>query len=156
MEVNEEEIIDTFRDVLKNAILLSADEVADRANSWSLGGKSYFVLLSVPVIRKKFTNTLIQKLGRNAELKNYFNKLVNNQFSLEEKSSRWSEIVNGMNFDELADELIKRVANSGKLEYESRNLVNKPEFRSAVLEDILKKIVTPLVIQDIIKNIAYM
>lgn len=156
MEVNEEEIIDTFREALKNAILLSADEVADRANSWSLGGKSYFVLLSVPVIRKKFTNTLIQKLSRNTELKNYFNKLVNNQFSLEEKSSRWSEIVNGMNFDELADELIKRVANSGKLEYESRNLVNKPEFRSAVLEDILKKIVTPSVIQDIIKNIAYM
>lgn len=31
---------------------MSADDVADRANSWSLGGKSYFVLLSVPVIRK--------------------------------------------------------------------------------------------------------
>ncbi|MCH1771610.1 MULTISPECIES: 4Fe-4S dicluster domain-containing protein [Metallosphaera] len=156
MEVNEDEIIDVFRDALKNAILMSADDVADRANSWSLGGKSYFVLLSVPVIRKKFTNILIQRLGRNTELKNYFSKLVNNQISLDEKSSRWSEIVNGMNFDELADELIKRVANSGKLEYESRNLINKPEFRSAILDDVLKKIVTPAVVQDIIKNIAYM
>lgn len=99
---------------------------------------------------------MIQRLGRNTELKNYFSKLVNNQILLDEKSSRWSEIVNGMNFDELADELIKRVANSGKLEYESRNLINKPEFRSAILDDVLKKIVTPAVVQDIIKNIAYM
>lgn len=156
MEVNEEEIIDVLRDALKNAILMSADDVADRANSWSVGGKSYFVLLSIPVIRKRFTNILVQRLGRNTDLKNYFSKLVNNQILLSEKSSRWSEIVNGMNFDVLADELIKRVADSGKLEYESRNLINKPEFRSAILDDVLKKIVTPTVIQDIIKNIAYM
>ncbi|WP_240938856.1 (Fe-S)-binding protein [Metallosphaera hakonensis] len=153
--VREEEILETMKEALKTAISTSADDIADRANSWSLGGRSYFVLLSVPVIRKKFTNNLIQRLGTNRDIKSYFLKLVSDQIALQEKADRWSEIINSLDFQELGDELIKMISSSVKLEYESRNLINKPEFRSTIVDDVLKKIVTPAIIQEIIKNVAY-
>ncbi|QKR00551.1 FAD-binding protein [Metallosphaera tengchongensis] len=155
VEINEEELIEWMTEALRNSVLMSGDDVAERANSWSLGGKSYFVLLTTPLIRKRFTGLIIQRVSLNRDIKNYFMKLVNNSVLLIEKADRWSEIINGMNFDELAEELIKRVANSSRLEYESRNLVSGDEFKKALRDEVLKKVVTPNVIQEIVKNVAY-
>ncbi|MEM0174870.1 MAG: 4Fe-4S dicluster domain-containing protein [Metallosphaera sp.] len=156
VEVNEEMIVNMIKDALKDAIYLSVDDIAERVNSWSLGGKSYFVLLSIPVVRKRFLDLLTQKLATNKEIKSYFANIATNQLNLQEKANRWSEIVNSMNFDQLTDELIKRVEASGKLEYESRSIVGRSEFRAALLNDVLKKVVIPPIIRDVIDEIVYM
>ncbi|MEM4745979.1 MAG: 4Fe-4S ferredoxin, partial [Metallosphaera sp.] len=114
------------------------------------------VLLSIPVVRKRFLNLLTQKLATNKEIKSYFANIATNQLNLQEKANRWSEIVNSMNFDQLTDELIKRVEASEKLEYESRSIVGRSEFRAALLNDVLKKVVIPPIIRDVIDEIVYM
>jgi len=130
--------------------------VADRANSWNLGGKNYFVLLATPVIRKKFVNLMIQRLSTSKEVKRYFSVILGSAGTLQEKTSRWTEVLNGINFDELTEELVKRVLNSPKLEYGSRDLVSGKDFREVIKNDVLKKVITPSVLQEIVRNVAYM
>jgi len=154
--VEEQELVSWMMEAFKNAVILSADEVADRANSWNLGGKNYFVLLATPVIRKKFVNLMIQRLSTNREVKRYFSVILGSAGTLQEKTSRWTEVLNGINFDELTEELVKRVLNSPKLEYGSRDLVSGKDFREVIKNDVLKKVITPSVLQEIVRNVAYM
>ncbi len=139
---------------LKTSALESADDIADKTINWIMGGRNYFELLVIPIIRKKISSILISSLSENKELVNSLKTLSNDSLLLEDKIRKVTDIINSYNFTDIIDNLTKKIYNSTKLEYEAKKIVETDEYKKA-LEEILKKVITDKILEDIIQEVIY-
>ncbi len=153
IQVSDTEIIEIMLTSLRDAALESVDDIAEKVETWIVGGKNYFVLLTIPIIRKRFTSDFKYNVLKNDKVKNFYKNLINNNILLNEKINRYIEIIKTENILEFVEELTKKILESPKLEFEARELVTRKEFLDA-LSEILKKVIEGKVIEDLIEDIA--
>ncbi|BDC18112.1 FAD-binding protein [Acidianus sp. HS-5] len=139
---------------LKNSTLDSVDDIADKTINWIMGGKNYFVLLIIPIIRKKFSANLISSLSENKDLVNSLKELSNNRLLLEDKIGKVLDIINSYNFTDFVNDLITKISNSTKLEYEARKVIETSDYKKA-LEEVIKKVIIDRVLEDVIQEVIY-
>ncbi|BFH73595.1 4Fe-4S dicluster domain-containing protein [Sulfurisphaera javensis] len=142
---------------ITEALLSSADDIAEKVGLWNLGGKEYFVLISYPIVGNKFKNIFEQKISNN-ERKNdivkYLNSVVNDPSMLESKTSLIADYLRGQDYTSTITELKTRILNSSKLEYTAKDIVNSEEMIKALIE-IAKRAITTKLIERIFKEIIY-
>ncbi|MFP3217854.1 MAG: FAD-binding protein [Acidianus sp.] len=139
---------------LKNSVLASVDDIADKTINWIMGGKNYFILLIIPIIRKRFSSLLISSLSENKELVNSLKTLSENKLLMEDKIRKVIDIINSYNFTELVSDLIVRISNSPRLEYEAKKIIESEDYKKA-LEEAIKKVIIDRVLEDTIQEVIY-
>lgn len=152
-QVSDQIIIDVVRKSLLQAVNNSVDEIADRMINWVMGGKNYFVLLVLPIIRKNFINTLRDEFRKNTEIINYFKSIANNKLLLYDKLNKIVSSVASVEYKDLASEIARKTLTSNKLAYEARNIVDSPEFKEAI-NYVIKNVVKEKVLEDIIDEMV--
>jgi len=154
VQVSDTEIVEVMLTSLRESALESVDDIAEKVETWIVGGRNYFILLTIPIVRKRFTTDFRSNILKNDNIKNFFKSLINDNVLLEEKIGRYIEAIQAENILTLVEELLKKILESSKLEFEARDLVSKKEFSDALLE-ILKKVIEEKVIRDLIGDIAF-
>ncbi|EZQ10809.1 iron-sulfur protein [Candidatus Acidianus copahuensis] len=154
IQVQDQEIVELARQSLIEGIISSADDIAERVIDWNMGGKNYFILIIIPIIRKRFLSILSDNVNKDFSLKSYFKSLLNDNILLKEKVRRVVDYLVSIDLSETINSLIPSILNSPKLDYEARNLVSQEEFKKGILEAI-KKVPTENAIQDIFIRIGY-
>jgi hypothetical protein len=119
-----------------------------------MGGKNYFILLIIPIIRKRFSSLLISSLSENKELVNSLKTLSENKLLMEDKIRKVIDIINSYNFTELVSDLIVRISNSPRLEYEAKKIIESEDYKKA-LEEAIKKVIIDRVLEDTIQEVIY-
>jgi len=154
VQIADSEIVEIMLTSLRESTLESIDNIAEKVETWIVGGKNYFILLTIPIIRKRFISDFRSNILKNDNIKNFFKSLVNDNVLLDEKINRYIEIIKSENISTLIEELTKRILESTKLEFEAKELVCKKEFSDA-LSEILKKVIEEKVIGDLIEDLAF-
>jgi len=139
---------------LKDSVLASVDDIADKTINWIMGGKSYFVLLIIPIIRKRFSTLLVSSISQNKDLVNSLKALSENKLLMEDKIRKVVDIINSNDFSDLVNDLIVKISNSPKLEYEAKKIIESEDYKKA-LEEAIKKVIIDRVLEDIIQEIIY-
>lgn len=152
IQVSDQLIIDVVRRSLLQAAYDSVDEVADKMINWIMGGKTYFTLIILPIIRKKFVIIIKDELRKNEDIMNYFKSIVNNKILFYDKLSKIAYSLSSAEYKEVASEIMKKVLNSPKLAYEAKNLVKSQDFEDAI-DYVLKNIVKEKVLEDVLRDL---
>ncbi|MEM0373716.1 MAG: 4Fe-4S dicluster domain-containing protein [Sulfolobaceae archaeon] len=146
----EEKIINIVVQAYKEAILSSIDDIAEKVIMWSVGGKGYFALLAIPILRRNFSKRvralILDSLNRE-EIARY----LASEATIKEISSKIYEILKGMDYNEIAFELTRGIRNSKKLDYTVREIVEKEEFLNVIKEEIIRKAISYNLILDNIR-----
>ncbi|MCY0859512.1 MAG: 4Fe-4S dicluster domain-containing protein [Sulfolobaceae archaeon] len=139
---------------LADAINDSADDIAFRVSSWKLGGREYFIQLAIPIFRKYFSNSLREKYLNNKQIKDYLNKNVQVEHLLSVKAQQIYEYLNALQIEGYILEFRNRIANSVKLDYNARDIVEQQEFIEA-LSIILRKGITADLIENVLREVGF-
>lgn len=139
------------------ALTQSADDIAEKVGLWNLGGKDYFILVSFPLIGNKFRNIFeerVKEMPEKDQIIKYATAIINTPSLLESKSTLISDYIKGQNYSDKLIEIRKKISESSKLEYTAKNLAKSNEMISA-LQEIIKRAISPKLIERIITEIAY-
>lgn len=153
-QVSDQVIVDLLTKSLIQAVTNSVDEIADKIINWVMGGKSYFIMLILPIIRKNFSIIVKEEFRKNEEIKNYFKSLNQNKLLLYDKISKLSYTLTSIEYRDLAADIANKTLTSSRLEYESRNIVESPEFKEA-MNYVIKNVVKEKVLEDIVNDIIF-
>ncbi|WP_148692819.1 FAD-binding protein [Acidianus manzaensis] len=153
-QVSDQLLIDIIKKSLIQSIYDSIDEIADKLSNWVMGGSNYFMLLVIPIIRKRMVSILKSEFLNNSEILNYIKFLNSNKVLMEDKIDKISSTVNSIDYTNIVIDLIPKILSSSKLEYDSRKIVETDHFK-IVMNDVIKKAVTDKVLEDIIIEVSY-
>ncbi|MBW9140258.1 MAG: FAD-binding protein [Candidatus Aramenus sp.] len=146
-------MVEIIVNAIRDASLRSVDEIASKVDLWKVGGRNYFVLVVIPIVRKEFTSVLRAKLADDANVVKFLKVLVEDQILLNEKVSKYVDAVRSYDVEPIVREIVQRVSNSRNLAFENKDVVESQSFSEA-LRDVLKSIATASTLQTIIVEVA--
>ncbi|ADX84283.1 4Fe-4S dicluster domain-containing protein [Saccharolobus islandicus] len=153
--IDENIIFDLLVKAVVSGLMASEDEVAEKVVMWSLGGRQYFLLLTIPIISKHISSELIRTLSSKPEVKEFLSKLSQDRSSLKQKISTYTDYLSSYNFSNEINILRDEIAKSNKLDYSVKDLVKTNDFLN-VLKEALKRSINENLIESTINNIIYL
>jgi len=149
----EEKMVNIAIQAYKEAVISSTDDIAEKVIMWNMGGKGYFVLLSIPILRRNFSQK-IKSLILDNLTKEEISQYLSSEGPLREISSKIYEALRAMEYNDLAEELVRNIKNSRKLDYSARDIVENMEFLNVVRDEIIKKAISYNLILESIRIIS--
>jgi len=153
----EKAILDMSINAIKNALLNSTDEIAEKVGLWNLGGEAYFVTVSFPIVTKYFVQEFkkeIMNFDKKETIIKYINSILSDIATLSSKTSLIVDYIRSQNYDTLLEDVQKRITSSPRLEYTAMDLAKSDEMKKA-LKEILRKSVSDRVIERVLREIVY-
>jgi len=150
-------LLSTAMESIVEALMSSADEIAEKVGLWNLGGKEYFILISFPIVGNKFRVLFEDKIRENPnkeQIIKYVNAIVNNPSVLEAKTTLISDYIRGQNLSDKLKEVREKILSSNRLEYTAKNLAESEEMIQA-LQEMIRRAITPKFIERIFNEIAF-
>ena len=150
-------LLSTAMESIIEALISSADEIAEKVGLWNLGGKEYFILVSFPVIGNKFRTIFEEKIRENPakeQIVKYISAIINNPALLESKTTFISDYIRGQNLSDKLKEVREKILSSNRLEYSARNLAESEEMISA-LQEMIRRAINPKFIERIFNEVVY-
>ncbi|AWR96648.1 FAD-binding protein [Acidianus sulfidivorans JP7] len=154
LQVSDQVLLDIVKKSLIQSVNESVDDIADKLANWVMGGSNYFMLLIIPIIRKKFVEIFKSTIRKNSDLLNYIKFMSKNQVLMNDKIDKISSAASSIDYYDVVNDLIPKISTSSKLEYDARNIVNDDRFKS-VMNEVIKKIVTSRILSDIFNEISF-
>jgi ferredoxin len=139
---------ESYKESIKN----SADEIAEKVIMWGMGGKGYFVLLSLPIVRKNFSNILRSKLLEQG--KDFMKAVTSSERNILEIGQRIFEYLRSIDYTDIALNLQNLIKNSKRLDYSAKQIVESEEFLNTIKEELIKKALSLNLIVEILRNTA--
>ena len=140
-----------------NALIATADAIAEKVNSIQSGGYSFFTLVVIPIL----SNALIKSMSKeivskreNRDILDYVKSIANDQTSIQELSGLVVSALKSLNTRDLAVKLQRAVLSSTKLDYNYRGLVESNEMVDS-LEKAIKQSISPRLVEQVLKSIAF-
>ncbi|BCU69551.1 FAD-binding protein [Stygiolobus caldivivus] len=153
----EKEILDTALLSIKDALLRSVDEIAEKLGLWSLGGEQYFITIAFPTVSKNFSELFRSNL-KNSNNKNqivkYLDSIINDPIMLESKLTLVTDYLKSQNYDDVINEVQVKVQSSPRLEFSLTELAKSEELKKA-LREITKKAISARTIERVFKDVLY-
>ena len=153
----EKSILDLALSSLKEAIEQSVDEIAEKVGLWNLGGEQYFITVSFPSVTKHFSDDFKSALMRSDKkdlIMKYLNSIINDPVLLESKITLIADYLKSQNYDEVIRDTQDKILKSPRLDYSVTDLAKSDEMKKALAE-IIKRAISPRVIERVIKEFVY-
>lgn len=151
--VSDTVMVEIIVNAIREASLRSVDEIASKVDLWKVGGRNYFVLVVIPIVRKEFMGLLRAKLADDANVVKFLKVVVGDQILLNEKVSKYVDAVRSYDVEPIVREIVQRVSTSRNLAFENKDVVEGQSFSEAI-RDVLKNVVTTSTLQTILVEVA--
>ena len=140
-----------------NALITTADAIAEKVNSIQSGGYAFFTLIIIPILSdaliKSMSKEIISK-RENKDILDYVKSIANDETLVQELSGIVVSALKSLNTRDLAVKLQRAVLSSTKLDYNYRGLVESNEMIDS-LEKAIKLSISSRLVEQVLKSIAF-
>jgi hypothetical protein len=153
----EKEILDLAFVSIKDALIQSVDEIAEKVGLWSLGGEQYFITITFPILIKHFSDTYKSNLKASDKkdlIVNYLKSIINDPIMLESKLALVVDYLKSQNYEDVVSDVQSKIVTSPRLEFTMADTVKSEEMKKALREIIIRAISTRT-LERIFKDVLY-
>jgi Fe-S oxidoreductase len=153
----EKEILDLALVSIKDALIQSVDEIAEKVGLWSLGGEQYFITITFPILSKHFSDTYKSNLKASDKkdlIVKYLNSIINDPIMLESKLTLVVDYLKSQNYEDVVSDAQSKIVTSPRLEFSMADIAKSEEMKKA-LREIIRRAISTKTIERIFKDVLY-
>jgi len=153
----EKDILDLALVSMKDALIQSVDEIAEKVGLWSLGGEQYFITITFPILSKHFSDTYKSNLKASDKkdlIVKYLNSIINDPIMLESKLTLVVDYLKSQNYEDVVSDAQSKIVTSPRLEFSMADIAKSEEMKKA-LREIIRRAISTKTIERIFKDVLY-
>jgi len=153
----EKEILDLALVSMKDALIQSVNEIAEKVGLWSLGGEQYFITITFPILSKHFSDTYKSNLKASDKkdlIVKYLKSIINDPIMLESKLTLVVDYLKSQNYEDVISDAQSKIVTSPRLEFSVADIAKSEEMKKALME-IIRRAISTRTLERIFKDVLY-